>query len=165
MSLVRTIACSLLLAAMSFAQAPSSPMELPPGMPARFDPSNPLVVPPGTTVQLPQFNFFTISTTVMVPDSGGAFSGGVGGGASGSRTNGMPGLGKTAGASSVSAGGVSVSAQIHDMRAMDRALLSDSVAEREAAAGQLWVARMQRAKQSTAGRPSMSVAEARRLAR
>jgi len=161
MSLMRAIACCVLLAVSALAQAPTSP-DLPSAAPSRFDPNTPLVVPVGTTVQLPQFNFFTISTSVMVPDSGGAFLGGVGGGA---QTNGMPGFGNTAGARGVSAGGVSVTAQIHDMRAMDRALLSDPADERATAAAQVWAGRFERARQSSAGRPAMSVAEARRVAR
>ncbi|MCE9605412.1 MAG: hypothetical protein K8U03_10990 [Planctomycetia bacterium] len=124
----------------------------------------PLMIAPhaATTVQLPTFNFFTISTTVLVPDSGTAFIGGVGGAGSGTRSN---GLGSRAGASGVDAGGMSISVQVHDLRAMDRALLGDrKPPDAQAVAEQRWIARVERAKESTAGRPTMSVAEARRKA-
>ncbi len=151
--------------------SPASAQEYP-GVAPRFDPHHPLhvtpanVAPAATTVQLPTFSFFTISTTVSVPDSGGAYLGGVGGGRSGSRSNG-PGLGNRAGGSGIDAGGVYVTAQIHDLGAMDRALLAEAAADRESkvrnAAADAWTTRMQRARESTAGRPSMSVAEARQF--
>lgn len=144
------------------------------GGPPRFDPHHPLHVTPtdvgpaATTVQLPTFSFFTISTTVSVPDSGGAYLGGVGGGRSGSRSNG-PGLGNRAGGSGIDAGGVYVTAQIHDLGAMDRALLAEAAAERESkvrnAAALAWAERLERARESSAGRPAMSLAEARQLRR
>jgi len=115
-----------------------------------------------TTVQLPTFSFFSISTTVMVPDSGTGFIGGVGRGASGLHSN---GLGSRAGASGLDAGGMSIGVQIHDFKAMDRALLGDKkAADAQAAAEDRWIARYERAKESTAGRPTLSVAEARRRA-
>lgn len=142
-----------------------------PGFVPPFDPNHPLIVVPGgaaTTVQLPTFSFFTISTTVSVPDSGGAFLGGVGRRGTGSRTNGPPGFGNRSTASSIGGGGVSVGAQIIDLRAMDKQLLAEAAADREGAARyeatQQWAARMEHARQSTAGRPTMSVAEARRRA-
>lgn len=119
-----------------------------------------------TTVQLPTFSFFSISTTVMVPDSGTAFIGGVGGAGSGSRSN---GLGSRSSASGIDAGGILIGVQIHDLKEMDRALLADKRARDAAAAAstqaeQRWAARFERVKESTAGRPAMSVAEARRAA-
>jgi hypothetical protein len=119
-----------------------------------------------TTVQLPTFSFFSISTTVMVPDSGTGFIGGVGRAGSSSRSN---GLGSRSSASGIDAGGISIGVQIHDLKEMDRALLADKRARDAAAAAaaeveQRWTARFERAKQSTAGRPTMSVAEARRAA-
>jgi hypothetical protein len=79
-------------------------------------------------VQLPTFNFFTVNTTVEVPDSGAGFVGGVGSGASGCSEFGIPGLGSrpftnVADGSSHSGGGVSVRAKIHDFEAMDKQLL------------------------------------------
>lgn len=115
-----------------------------------------------TTLQLPTFSFFTISTTVLVPDSGTGYLGGVGRGGSGSRSN---GLGSRAGASGVDIGGMTVTAQIHDFKAMDRALLGDKAAPTaDAIAEDRWISRFERAKESTAGRPTLSVAEARRRA-
>lgn len=141
-------------------------VELPPGVSVLpFDPNNPLVVAPqtATTVQLPTFNFFTISTSVMVPDRGGAYLGGVGRGASAGRSNGAPGLpGSRAFGSSAEAGGVSIGVQIHDFEATDRALLgSSNPTSADAARVDAWHARLTRAKQSTAGRPAISIAEAR----
>jgi hypothetical protein len=81
-----------------------------------------------TVVQLPTFHFFTVDTTVLVPDGGDAFLGGVNSGSAASQQSGIPGLGgrpftNSAMASSAAASGVSVSAQIHDFDAMDKALL------------------------------------------
>ncbi|MBL9081920.1 MAG: hypothetical protein JNK76_08960 [Planctomycetales bacterium] len=139
-----------------------------PGFVPTFDAGNPLFVGPGnaaTTVQLPTFSFFTISTTVNVPDRGSAFLGGVDRSTGNIHTSGPPGLANRAGASGVAGGGVSVSAQIIDLRAMDKQLLAEAAAEREASARfeatQQWAARIERARQSTAGRPAISVAAAR----
>jgi len=81
--------------------------------------------PVATTVQLPEFSFFAVSTTVVVPDSGGAYLGGIGSSSSSRSQFGSPllpggnvGIGRNVGASNMS-----VHAQIHDMRAMDEALL------------------------------------------
>ncbi|HEX3997989.1 MAG TPA: hypothetical protein VHX65_05510 [Pirellulales bacterium] len=81
-----------------------------------------------TTVQLPTFNFFAISTSVEVPDSGEGFLGGMNSAASGSSQAGIPGLGFRPFANSATANGghggsVSVRATIHDFDAMDKALL------------------------------------------
>lgn len=81
-----------------------------------------------TTVQLPTFNFFGVSTTVDVPDGGEGFLGGVNSAASGNSERGIPGLGfrpfsNSAGSSTASGGSMSVRATIHDFDAMDRALL------------------------------------------
>jgi hypothetical protein len=84
----------------------------------------------GTVVQLPTFNFFTVATTVEVPDSGGSL-GGVGSAASGRIERGIPGLGfrpftDTESGLARSGGNVSVQAEIQDLDAMDRALLGDN---------------------------------------
>ncbi|MBA4017321.1 MAG: hypothetical protein C0483_09120 [Pirellula sp.] len=164
-AVVLYVACVVMLSA-----SPLSAQEPPHSPP--FDPHHPLHVSPAnvgpaaTTVQLPTFSFFTISTTVSVPDSGSAYLGGGVGGRTGSRSNG-PGLGNRAGGSGIDAGGVYVTAQIQDLGAMDRALLAEAAAARESkvrnAAADAWVARMERARESSAGRPSISVAEARQL--
>lgn len=82
----------------------------------------------GTSVQLPTFNFFTVATTVEVPDSGAGFLGGVGSGASGSSQHGIPGLGfrpfnNAATGVARGAGGMSIRAEIQDLDAMDKAIL------------------------------------------
>jgi hypothetical protein len=84
------------------------------------------------TVQLPTFNFFTVSTTVEVPDSGGEEIGGIGNGAAGRSERGISGLGfrpfnNAAGGAAHSAGNMSVSAEIHDFEAADRQLLGDDL--------------------------------------
>ncbi len=84
--------------------------------------------PRGTTVQLPTFNFFTVATTVEVPDSGGEMLGGNGRVLSGRIETGIPGLGfrpfdNVATGGVCGAGGASVHAEIQDLDAMDRALL------------------------------------------
>lgn len=81
-----------------------------------------------TSVQLPTFNFFTISTSVEVPDSGEGFLGGASASAAGSSQRGIPGLGfapfnNRAIASTGHGGSMSVRATIHDFDAMDKALL------------------------------------------
>lgn len=84
-----------------------------------------------TTVQLPTFNYFAISTTVEVPDGGTAFLGGTSNSAAGRTEHGVPGLGFMPGfgnrgiGSTRGASGMSVTATIHDFDAMDRQLLGD----------------------------------------
>lgn len=84
-----------------------------------------------TVVQLPTFHQFTVSTTVVVPDSGAGFAAGIGRSASGSSRRGLPGLGmpgvRPSGNRAVgradAAGGLGIHAQIHDHDAIDRPLL------------------------------------------
>jgi hypothetical protein len=58
---------------------------------------------------------------------------------------------------------MSVGVQIHDPAAMDKAILAEAQAARDLEAGNAWATRFEQARQSSAGRPAMSVAEARRL--
>jgi hypothetical protein len=100
-----------------------------------------LLVSSGTTiaqvVQLPTFRFFGTSTTVSVPDHGTAVLGGNTTAYSGTNTRGVPLLGPTTGplftnrgiASGGSTSNISVTAQIHDLEAMDQALLGGMSAE------------------------------------
>jgi hypothetical protein len=93
-----------------------------------------------TTVQLPTFSFFTVQTTVSVPDSGGAYLGGISRGYNSSNTRGLPfwsktpwlsPLGASRGiASGASTGGVSVHATIIDPRELSEAVLSEAAARR-----------------------------------
>ena len=93
-----------------------------------------------TTVQLPTFSFFTVQTTVSVPDSGGAFLGGVSRGNYSSTTRGLPfwsktpwfsPLGRSRGtASGASTGGMSVHATIIDHQELSEAVLSEAAARR-----------------------------------
>jgi hypothetical protein len=93
-----------------------------------------------TTVQLPTFSFFTVRTSVLVPDSGGAYAGGMSSGYNSSNSRGLPFWSKSPwfsplGASrgidgDVDAGGVSVHATIIDRAELDRAVLSEAAARR-----------------------------------
>jgi hypothetical protein len=94
-------------------------------------------------VQLPSFHYFTVQTTVSVPDRGAAYLGGVRRAASGSVNRGIPILGKapglgrlgrnTAYGSSLGASDVSVTATIIDHRELDEAVLAEARARRAAA--------------------------------
>ena len=85
---------------------------------------------PRTSVQLPTFENFRASTTVIVPDRGSAHLGGVGGARLGQRRSRFP-IGQrfpapanAARARSLGAADVSLHATIHDHREMDRRLLA-----------------------------------------
>ncbi|HEX4131341.1 MAG TPA: hypothetical protein VHZ24_14975 [Pirellulales bacterium] len=81
-----------------------------------------------TTVQLPTFHFFTVQTTVSVPDRGTMLLGGSGSLGTGNLANGPIFLPTQS--SRGSAGGatmMSVRATIHDFEAMDAALLAGKV--------------------------------------
>ncbi|MFN0018036.1 MAG: hypothetical protein ACKVP0_07245 [Pirellulaceae bacterium] len=91
---------------------------------------------PPTTVQLPTFSFFTVNTTVSVPDSGGTYLGGLLRGRDSSTTRGLapfPGLANRGIGSERSAGGMSVRAWIHDFRKLDDALLAEAAGKRREA--------------------------------
>lgn len=81
-----------------------------------------------TTVQLPTFSFFTVQTTVSVPDSGGAYLGGIGRGADGSTSRGFGPLANRGSGSSRGASGMSVQATIIDGEEMDQAVLAQAAA-------------------------------------
>lgn len=84
------------------------------------------------TVQLPTFEQFGVSTTVVVPDRGSLFLGGVNGSSrGGSRFGpGLPGLGNRATGRAIDAGGMSISATIIDHSEIDRALLAEAARRR-----------------------------------
>ncbi len=78
----------------------------------------------GITVQLPTFSFFSVATTVVVPDSGGAYMGGINRAGLGRNRIGTPfGQGPGALGATRQAAGMQVGAQIHDLQEMDKALL------------------------------------------
>ena len=86
-----------------------------------------------TTVQLPTFRFFTVQTTVSVPDSGGAYLGGINRARDASRTRGLgkgPLLSNRGISSERTGGGMSVHATIHDLASMDEALLAKAAGKR-----------------------------------
>ena len=90
------------------------------------------------TVQLPSYRVTGISTTVLVPDRGGAYLGGVTSSSIGSSTygsplgRGLPGLRRKLGRSTT-VGGFSMNATIIDHAELDRAVLAE--AERRQRAG------------------------------
>jgi hypothetical protein len=118
------------------------------------------------TVQLPTFHFFTLNTSVLVPDGGDAFLGGVNRATSGRNERGIPGLpgrpftNSAIGGSTV-ASGVSVSAQIHDLDAMDRAILGENFAVNSAPAKSTVASARQLAAVQTGANPIGSVAALR----
>jgi hypothetical protein len=94
-----------------------------------------------TTVQLPTFSFFTVQTTVSVPDRGGALLGGLGRAADGSTSRGLGPLANRASGSSRGANGMSVNATIIDRDEMDQAVLAQAANSKavsaDAKAGQI----------------------------
>src|SRR5262245_24744208 len=78
------------------------------------------------TVQQPTFHMFGVSTTVLVPDRGAAYMGGINSSASGSSMFGP--FGRASG-QMTDAGGVGVGVFVHDFAAMDRKLLSGAPLE------------------------------------
>jgi hypothetical protein len=87
---------------------------------------------PATTVQLPSFSFFTVNTTVSVPDRGGAYLGGIDRAREGSTTRGFGPLRNRGIGAERAAGGVAVQATIHNLDELDRATLADAAAKRGA---------------------------------
>jgi hypothetical protein len=81
----------------------------------------PVAAQQGVTLQLPTFSFFSVATTVVVPDRGGAYMAGVGRVGSGSSRFGRPGGGQAFGFER-NAAGLHASAHIHDLRGIDEAL-------------------------------------------
>lgn len=98
-----------------------------------------------TTVQLPTFESFSVSTSVLVPDRGALVLGGVNRSAYGSVERGVPGLGNLPYAGRLfqnrawgresSSSTAAVSAWIHDLSAMDEELLAEAAERRAGATG------------------------------
>ncbi len=116
------------------------------------------------TVELPTFSFFSVDTTVSVPDGGSTYLGGVNRASSGSSQFGaapfLPFTNRSIG-SQQSASSMRVSAYIHDFQAMDEALLNQPTAfNRGLTQPQLQVARAigQRVQSAQAGRGALDVA-------
>ncbi len=107
------------------------------------------------TIQLPTFQTFATSTTVVVPDSGYAF-------VAGDPQSGYSQFGGSAGAlgSMTSGGGVGMIAQIHDLRAMDQQLLAGA-APRPSPPPDAWTARLASARANMAAVPGAGIAEIR----
>lgn len=113
-------------------------------------------------VQLPTYSYFTTSTTVSVPDRGGALLGGVNRAASGSQSFGGPlspfpqrGSGGDRGAA-----GLGITAMVHDFEAMEAHVLNQSASQRgPVSKADPWEDRLKDAARSSAGRPVPSVAD------
>lgn len=86
-----------------------------------------------TTVQLPTFRFFTVQTSVSVPDGGGAYLGGLKSARDSSLTRGFGPFRNRGIGSDRGAGGMSVHATIIDLKEMDDAILADAAARRPGA--------------------------------
>jgi hypothetical protein len=89
---------------------------------------------PATTVQLPTFRFFTVQTSVSVPDGGGAYLGGMKTARDSSLTRGFGPFRNRGIGSDRGAGGMSVHARIIDLKEMDDAILAEAAAGRPGAA-------------------------------
>lgn len=76
-----------------------------------------------TTVQLPTFSFFSVSTTVLAPDSGAGYAAGMSRAAHIYPTYGHPAMRNHGLANYRSASGMSIAVQVHDLRWMDEMLL------------------------------------------
>ena len=86
-----------------------------------------------TTVQLPTFRFFTVQTSVSVPDGGGAYLGGMKTARDSSLTRGFGPFRNRGISSDRGAGGMSVHATIIDLKEMDDAILAEAAAGRPGA--------------------------------
>jgi hypothetical protein len=88
---------------------------------------SPALAQPAVAVQLPTIQIFTVDTTVSVPDSGGAYLGGIGRRQAGGGRSGLipfrPGAGVGAG---VQAGGVQARATIIDLNEWDAFVLGQA---------------------------------------
>jgi hypothetical protein len=82
---------------------------------------------PAQVVQLPTFEFFGVSTTVMVPDRGGLTAAGVARGRSTSHIRGIP-VGPAANDlfAAREASGLGVTATVHDLAELDRQILASA---------------------------------------
>ncbi len=105
-----------------------------------------------TTVQLPSFQFFTVSTSGLVPDRGTMSLGGISTSGTSALASG-PFFPQSASGSTMNSSGMSISVQIHDMAELDAAVLAQTKPIGSASSS------------SVAGSPStasQSIAEARR---
>src|SRR5262245_25650892 len=97
---------------------------------AQNPPQQPLANAPATTVQLPTFSVFNVTTTVSVPDRGGISLGGVDRGVDATISRGP--IRNRGSAGSRTASGMSVHATIIDHSELDRAVLAAAAAKRGA---------------------------------
>ena len=113
-----------------------------------------------STVQLPSYSTYGVSTSVSVPDRGRAYLGGMGGSSSGSTAYGpVFGPGSRGYGRQTGAGSVDVRVTIHDFDAMDKLLLGQAAGSSPAARRSLASGRA--GQSSAAQAPRGSLAEAR----
>jgi hypothetical protein len=87
-----------------------------------------------TTVQLPSTHYFATNSSVIVPDQGQTFIGGINSAASGqNQFGGLPG--NRSRSTQGQASGMSVTAFVHDFDAYDQALLAEAARRRSKAGG------------------------------
>ena len=89
-----------------------------------------LLAQDATTVQLPTFQYFSVNTSVLVPDGGGASLGGINRAASQSSTRGFGPLRNRGFGSTTASSTMSVHATVIDLEEMDRAVLAEAAARR-----------------------------------
>ncbi|NUQ63418.1 MAG: hypothetical protein HUU20_13145 [Pirellulales bacterium] len=115
-----------------------------------------------SAVQLPTYSYFTVGTSVSVPDRGGAWLDGVDRAGSGVQSFGSARLlgGTRAFGTGRSAAGVGITATIHDFEALEAGLVDRRVRSTNAApaGNDAWTARLDEARVSRAGRGVPSVA-------
>lgn len=114
-----------------------------------------------TTVQLPTFSFFTVSTSVIVPDRGATHLGGVTRASSGSTAFGPPFLPKQRGIGhQATASGMQVNVTIHNLEELDQAVLGQTAPTLPPPEAGL-ARRLKHAQQGTAGEAPQSLADIR----
>src|SRR5437762_7954457 len=101
---------------------------------AQAPPQPPLQNLPATTVQLPTFSSFNVTTTVSVPDRGGIYIGGLDRGVDSTVSRSAGPIRNRSSSSSRTASGLSVHATIIDPAEMDAAVLAAAATKRGAPA-------------------------------
>lgn len=112
-----------------------------------------------TTVQLPTFNFFTVTTTVSVPDRGGTSLGGINRSSTGRNEFGAPlsPLNNRSIGSQQSASNMSVHVTIHNLDELDQDILARAQYVNTPPAELEKIKRLAAAGESTAGQPVASL--------
>ncbi|QGJ72062.1 Hypothetical protein PBC10988_37770 [Planctomycetales bacterium 10988] len=120
------------------------------------------VLNPNISLQLPTYRFFTVQTNVVVPDSGGAYLGGIRRSSNGSTAfhPSMLGPGVRGRGQNRQAGGMQVEATIIDHQELDRQLLAETN-DREMPEKEARSLKMQATRSSSESLTSVSAIEAK----